>query len=66
MQTAIEKLAAQQRLGPVRIVYSPSVAENRIVPAPVYWDADFICRDEATLDRLLAKHGILHPKGANA
>lgn len=66
MQTALEKLAAQHRFGTVRIVYDKLLPDDRIVPAPHYWDADFMCRDEATLDRLLVKAGIPIQKGATA
>ena len=58
MQTAMEKLIAQQRIGTVRIVYDRILPEDRVLPCPPYWDADFMCKDPETLDRLLVKHGI--------
>ena len=63
MQTALEKFAAQSRSGTVRVVYDRNVPEERLLPCPHYWDADYFCRDEATLDRLMAKAGFPLQKG---
>lgn len=63
MQTAAERLTALSRERTVRIVYSSNVPADRIVPCPYHHGADFMCRDEATLDRLLAKAGMPLQKG---